>query len=63
MEDIEFIRVRVKIKIKLIVNRIKKMKAKVKCISERGDLLTKLPLLITLKSMPPQGYFSKTNST
>ena len=35
---------------------------KVKYIGERGDLLTKLPLLITLKSMPPRATFSKTKS-
>jgi hypothetical protein len=42
------------------VAKLKKVEIeKVEDISERVNLLTKLPRLITLKSMPPQGYFFK----
>ena len=67
---VECINVIGELRVKLIANQVKEMnlglkeiKAKVGFISVRVDLLTKLPRLITLKSMPPQGYFSKTNST
>ena len=54
------------IRVKLIANHVKEinlelkeMKAKVEYISVRVNLLTKLPRLITLKSMPPRATFQK----
>ena len=57
---VECINVIGELRVKLIANQVKEMnlglkemKAKVGFISVRVNLLTKLPRLITLKSMPP----------
>ena len=63
---VECINVIGELRVKLIANQVKEMnlglkemKAKVGFISVRVNLLTKLPRLITLKSMPPRATFQK----
>ena len=65
-DKVECINVIGELRAKIIANQVKKMnlglkemKAKVGFISVRVNLLTKLPRLITLKSMPPPGLLFK----